>query len=307
MLVAIIGSAGMLGHDLCAKLKERNVDFCGIDIKEPGKQQLEPDKYRRASVTDRAEITSLIASLKPEIVIHAAAYTAVDKCEEKKDLAYNVNAEGTKNVALGCKGSGSLMIYISTDYVFDGLKEAPYSQNDKPNPLSTYGKSKYKGELNMQEVLEDNFLIVRTSWLYGRNGPNFVDKIIEKAEAEGELKVVDDQVGSPTCTVDFSAALCELVSIYQQGGLRQQAEKGLYHVSNTGSCSWYEYAGRILELAGVEAEVKKAATSDLNLPAARPAYSVLDNKRFRNLICSYNLDFSMRPWQEALADYIKNK
>ncbi len=307
MLVAITGSAGMLGQDLCAKLKKRSVDFCGIDIKEPVKQQLEPDEYHQASVTDRAEITSLIASLKPEIVIHAAAYTAVDKCEEEKKLAYNVNAEGAKNVALGCKGSGSLMIYISTDYVFDGLKKIPYSQNDKPNPLSTYGKSKYKGELNVQEVLEDNFLIVRTSWLYGKNGPNFVDKIIEKAEAEGKLKVVDDQVGSPTYTVDFSAALCELVFIYQQGGLRQQAEKGPYHVSNAGSCSWYEYAGRILELAGVEAEVEKAATSDINLPAARPAYSVLDNKRFRNLISSYNLDFSMRPWQEALADYIKNK
>jgi dTDP-4-dehydrorhamnose reductase len=279
MKIMVTGAKGMLGKDLMARLKGRH-DAAGVDI----------DDF---DILTEMETRDKVAGVRPDWVIHCAAYTNVDGCEKDPEKAHQVNADGSRNVAKACWGAGSRMLYISTDYVYDGRKGSPYVESDPVNPLSEYGKSKLKGEQAVHGVLPDA-LIVRTSWLFGQNGPNFVEAILKQVGVKDELGVVDDQVGSPTCTVDLSDALARLI---------EADASGVVHVSNAGMCSWYDYARKILELSSAAGiTVKPITTEELGRPAPRPAFSVLSNEKYRKIT-----GHSLRTWEEALAEYIINR
>ncbi len=268
----------MLGRDLLPLLSAKH-EVLGRDIQD-------------FDITDRKRVQEEIAACRPDVVIHAAAYTDVDGCETRSDLAFAVNGEGALHVALGCAHVGSRMIHLSTDYVFDGKSEIPYPEGFPPNPLSVYGKSKLQGELYVQKVLED-YLIVRTEWLYGRHGKNFVDTILRLAGQQGELRVVNDQRGSPTFTKDLSQAMGRLVI---------EETPGILHVTNSGSCTWFEFAQKILNLTpspGRKARVIPISSAELARPAQRPANSVLDCSRFERIT-----GFHMRNWEEGLKEYL---
>jgi len=266
----------MLGRELVPILSPKN-QIRGVDI----------DDF---DITARGKVQKEIEAFQPEVVINTAAYTNVDECESKRELAFAVNAEGARNVALACATTGSKMIHLSTDYVFDGFSQIPYREEDPPNPLNTYGKSKHLGERYIQEILE-NYLIIRTEWLYGQYGKNFVDTILKTAAQQKELRVVDDQRGSPTFTKDLSLAIARLLEI---------KDRGILHVTNAGSCTWFELAKKILEEREIDhVAVIPISSKELTRPAKRPAYSVMDCQKYQQLTKS-----KMRPWEEALREYL---
>ena len=258
----------MLGSDLLKKFSGE-YEVTGMDKEE-------------IDIVSAKDCKNAVAEVNPEIVINAAAFTNVDGCEKARDACFAVNAEAVKNICEACRGRNIKIIHFSTDYVFDGTAIKPYEENDKCNPISAYGESKLAGERYLQ-TLSDNYLLIRTSWLYGVNGKNFVRTILEKANAKhfiqdtmakagaiqehpAILTVVDDQIGSPTYTKDLAAAADLLIS---------QNQNGVFHVTNRGHCSWYEFAERILKEAGVDnVEVKPIKTYQLQRPAMRPAYSL---------------------------------
>ena len=212
--ILITGSSGMLGADLCQEL-EKDYEVYGADLvhrtsytcpPKPERRRRIVHRFIKGDITNRKSVANIVYRIKPDIVIHAAAWTDVDGCELNKKKAYKINSEGTKNVALACRTANAPLIYISTDFVFDGKKNRPYAEADRPNPISVYGGSKYKGEIYIKRILR-RYYILRTSWLYGRNGRNFVDIIIDKAKKERALKVVNDQIGSPTYTKDLAKAI----------------------------------------------------------------------------------------------------
>jgi len=225
------------------------------------------------------------------VVINAAAYTNVEKAEEDEDTAFRVNALGAQNLALACKKSQAKLVHISTDYVFDGTATIPYEEFDVPNPLSVYGKSKLWGEKLVEQVGGEYF-ILRTSWLYG-DGPNFVRTMLKLAEQTDHLKVVADQYGTPTYTQDLVWVIERLI---------QTEFYGLYNATNQGSCTWHEFACKIFALAGKSVQVEPVSTAEYPTKATRPQYSVMDNKMLR----LRGLDV-MRPWAEALQDYMEHK
>lgn len=280
--VLITGATGQLGRDL-------REAYAGEQVLGLGSAQLD--------ITRAEETKKTIAEWRPDLVIHAAAYTNVDGCESDPDRAFRVNALGTRNVALGCQAAGAALVYISTDYVFDGLQVGrAYTEYDATNPRSVYGRSKLAGEECVRDLL-DRFYIVRTSWLHGLVGKNFIRTILNSARQGKELAVVDDQTGSPTFTVDLAKAIRRLAG----SGLY-----GVYHVTNGGSCSWHTLAEQALELAGerypelLGREVRPLTTAQLGRPAPRPAYSVLRN---------YNLELAglpcLRPYEEALREFVR--
>ena len=268
----------MLGRDLLPLLSAKH-EVLGRDIQD-------------FDICDRKRVQKEIAACLPDVVIHTAAYTDVDGCETKSDLAFAVNGEGALHVALGCAEVRSRMIHLSTDYVFDGKSEVPYGEGYPPNPLSVYGKSKLQGELYIQKVLEDS-LIIRTAWLYGRQGKNFVDTILHLAGQQDELRVVNDQKGSPTYTKDLSQAISRLV---------EEQFQGILHVTNSGSCTWFEFAQKILNLKsppGRKVQVIPISSAELARPAQRPANSVLDCSRFEQIT-----GFRLRNWEDGLKEYL---
>ena len=287
----------MLGIDLYEELK-RDYTLFGMDrVKGPGYRA---ERFKEADITDKSAVNALIKKIKPDIIIHTAAFTDVDGCEFDKKKAFRINSDGAKNVALAAKSSGASFIYISTDFVFDGKKKRAYKESDRCAPLSAYGASKLKGEESVRKILK-RYFILRTSWLYGRNGKNFPDTIIVKAKTESALKVVNDQVGSPTYTKDLSKAIHVLIDKVLTESRKPKAESyGTYHVSNSGSTSWYKYAKKILAMAGSKTKVIPISSKELNRPARRPAMSVLDNYKFR-IFTGYR----MRRWEGALGEYIK--
>jgi len=284
----------MLGRDLCRELRKDYV-VEGTDIASPEPRTV---KFYQSDITDPKNIGAVIALARPNFVIHTAAWTDVDGCEGDKAKAFLVNADGAKNVALACKAVGAALIYISTDFVFDGKKVSPYKETDKVSPLSVYGDSKLNGEEFVRQALKEHF-ILRTSWLYGANGKNFVDTIIAKSSTEKALKVVRDQTGSPTYTKDLSAAIHRLLDRAARPG---RAAYGIYHVSNSGKVSWFDYAGAIVKLVGHKAKVLPISSAELDRPAARPAMSVLDNSKFLKYT-----GYRMRGWKAALKDYIESR
>lgn len=290
MKVLITGISGMLGVDLYQTLKEKH-EVVGFDLKEFPSTSFSPSPVQRGDITRIDEVKRAFNELAPQMVIHAAAYTDVDGCERDPDKAYKVNTLGTRNVCLASQEPNIPIIYISTDFVFDGNQDSPYLEFDQPHPISIYGRSKLAGEEYVKTLL-NKYFVVRTSWLYGHYGRNFVETMLQLASQKKELKVVNNQVGSPTYTRDLSGKIKELLptELY-----------GIYHITNSGSCSWYEFAREILELAGIKgAQLKPITSEELDRPASRPKFSVLENYCLR-----LALGKSMRDWQEALRDYIK--
>ncbi len=273
MRLVITGALGQLGRSLQQALKAH--DLLLIDL--PEHDVTQPD------------IVGTIEDFRPDLVIHAAAMTDVDRCELNPDAAYKVNALGTQHVALACQRCDAALLYVSTDYVFDGTKAEPYLEFDEPKPLGVYGRSKLAGELLVRDLLT-RFYIVRTAWLYGRGGKNFVTKILELAEEREELSVVTNEIGSPTYAPDLAEAIARLI---------EHPLYGIYHLANEGSCSRYEFAQRILELAGKSrfplhpAETYERAT---RVPA---------NAALRNFCAATQLGITLRPWEEALRAFFE--
>lgn len=296
--ILIIGSSGMLGTDLSQELGE-DYEVSGTDIVTSNKSQV--TSFYNGDISDNKGIADIINRISPEFVIHAAAMTDVDGCEIDSKKAYEINGVGTKNIADACAKSGCALIYISTDFVFDGKKTAPYKESDVASPLSIYGDSKLKGEEAVKKRLK-NYFILRTSWLYGKNGKNFVDTIVAKAQTEKVLRVVDDQVGTPTYTKDLSKAIRALLERVNRPYTLDPTPCGVYHVSNSGATSWYEYAKEILRLAGSATDVAPISSQELNRPARRPAMSVLDNSKF-----TVFTGYKMRDWRSALEEYMCKK
>jgi dTDP-4-dehydrorhamnose reductase len=276
MRILITGSNGMLGRDLSAHLRARH-EVVGADLPE-------------VDITDFRLVQGAFKSARLDAVIHTAAFTAVDDCEHRPDLAFKVNAEGTRIVAVACCESSLPMLYVSTDYVFDGRKPTPYAEDDLPNPLNVYGESKLQGERHVAELLPAAW-IVRTSWLFGPLGKNFVRTILQRARKGDSLRVVDDQVGAPTYTLDLAEKLEQIV---------MRGTPGIYHVTNRGYCSWFEFAREIVRQAGLShVPLDAIPTSASDRPALRPQNSRLAHAR---LECE-GLGL-LPPWQDALARYL---
>ncbi len=274
MNVFLTGVSGQLGRALVPRL-------VGHDVTAPSEFQ--------ADVTS-ASVVDVIARAEPDVVIHAAAYTDVDGAEAHPDLAFAVNARGSRHVAEGAARAGARLIAVSTDYVYDGAKPTPYREDDATAPLGVYGRSKLEGEREMLKVLEGT-LILRTAWLYGR-GKNFVETILRLAAERDELRVVDDQVGSPTSASDLASVIVSLLAI---------PCAGVYHAVNSGTCSWYVFAREILALSGLDRRVVPIRSSELVRPAKRPANSVLHCGKLASL------GITLRPWQDALRAYLRDR
>jgi dTDP-4-dehydrorhamnose reductase len=266
----------MLGRDLVSCLEARH---CVL-----------PLTRKEGEITDPTLLDRAVDKAEPDVVIHCAAFTAVDDCELQPELAFKVNAEGTRNVARACRRRGIPILYLSTDYVFDGQKPEPYVETDRPGPLNTYGKTKLAGEEGVKE-LAARFWIVRVSWLFGPWGRNFVRAILEQAHTGQPLRVVADQVGAPTYTVDLAEKIEAIFS---------RAEGGIYHVTNRGYCSWFEFAKEILRQAGLDhITVSPIPSSALDRRARRPLNSRLANTQLEASGLGLLPD-----WKEAVRSYL---
>lgn len=268
--ILVTGANGMLARDLCPMLED--ADF---EVIETTRNELD--------VTDELQVRMVISDVKPDYVIHCAAYTNVDKAEEEPETAELVNAKSAEYIAKACNSNNAVMIYISTDYVFDGTKKTPYVPDDTTNPTGAYGLSKLHGEEAVRKFCPAHY-IIRTSWLYGHHGKNFVETMISLAE-KTELKVVDDQVGCPTWTVDLSDAIISFID--------EEPPFGTYHACGAGSTSWYGFAKEIFDLMSLNVKLIPCTTEEFPRPAKRPAYSVMDN------------DGLLRDWKQALQEYIE--
>jgi len=253
MKVLVTGADGQLGYDVVKELNKRNIDCYGATIKD-------------FDLTDEKATKGFILDYKPDAVIHCAAYTAVDKAEEEKELCYAVNTLGTRYVAEAVAKLGLKIIYISTDYVFDGTKPEPYEVWDQPNPINHYGYTKYLGEEEVKKLTEKYF-IVRTSWVFGENGNNFVKTMLALGKQRSEIRVVSDQIGSPTYTKDLARLLVDMV---------QTDKYGIYHATNEGYCSWYEFAVEIFKQAGMNVKIIPITSEEYPTKAKRPRNSRLD-------------------------------
>jgi len=273
MRIAITGSQGQLGSALRQVLDRE--DLLPIDLPEH-------------DITDLAAIVNTITGFRPEVIIHAAAMTNVDGCERDPEMAYRVNVLGTRNVAVAAQQSGSSMVYISTDYVFSGDKATPYWEYDQPDPLSVYAQTKWAGEQVTRNLLS-RYYVARTAWLYGRGHRNFVETVLNLAQERDSIHMVTDEIGSPTYALDLARALSLLV---------RQPAYGTYHLSNSGSCSRYEWTVEILRIAG-HSDVELIPSENYRRAARVPGRVVLRN------FCAAELGIGMRPWQEALRDYFE--
>lgn len=277
--ILLTGANGQLGSDIA---------LVGSAL------DLHPFTRAELDVTDGGAVLSAVAEVMPDVIIHAGAYTAVDDCEESVQLAHDVNGTGTANVASAADRFATRLLYVSTDYVFDGTKKEPYVESDPPNPASVYGASKLAGERAVAK-LGPLGLVVRTSWVCGAHGSNMVKTILRAAERHRELTFVDDQVGKPTFTADLADVLLLLA---------QRSEAGIMHVTNEGVVSWYEFCREVLLAAGLDPDrVKPCATDELQppRPAPRPANSVLANTRFAEMGIPLLRDF-----REPLAEVVRD-
>lgn len=269
MKILVTGADGMLGQDLCPILED-----CGHEVIETDLPEID--------ITKPDVILDVLSSEKPDVVIHCAAYTNVDKAEEDIETARLINKTGTKNVAEVCAKLDIPIVYISTDYVFDGKSNVPYLPNSLKNPINNYGLTKSEGEDEVKKLCE-KYYIVRTSWLYGHHGKNFVETMLSLANKD-ELKVVDDQTGCPTWTVELSNGIAKI--------LEENKPYGIYHVCGSGSTTWYGFAKQIFEFSKLNVNLLPCKTDEFPRPAARPHYSVMNNDK----IC--------RDWKLALKDYL---
>lgn len=281
MRVLVTGAKGQLGTDVMAELKSNNIEAVGID-----REELDiVDVKACEEFFDKAN-----AEKRIDAVIHCAAYTAVDKAEDEQELSYNINALGTKNIATACKKFDMKLMYISTDYVFNGQGERPWEPDDEREPLNVYGRTKYEGELFVEEITKKYF-IVRIAWVFGIAGNNFIKTMLKLAKERDSLTVVDDQIGSPTYTADLSKLLVSMI---------QTDKYGRYHATNEGYCSWYEFAKEIFKVAGVTINVAAVDSSAYPAKAKRPANSRMEKKKLDEA------GFKRLPsWQDATRRYIE--
>lgn len=282
--ILLIGASGMFGSDL------KDVLECdGYDVESPASSELD--------VTDFDKLREYFKNSKASIVINASAYTQVDKAEEDQQNALKINGGGPRNLALCSEEFNKKLVHISTDYVFDGEIDRHYVETDKTNPVGFYGLSKLKGEIFIEEILKENYLIVRTSWLYGPNGNNFVKTIIRLAREREELNIVGDQFGTPTYTINLAHAVVNLIKCNAQG---------MFNYSDNGEISWYDFAEAIaaeMDEYGMEKSVKKISsitTAEFPTPAKRPKYSVLNKAKYESVTGVKTPD-----WQCGLKDYFK--
>ncbi len=294
MRILITGISGMLGTDLAEELTEDH-EIIGGDIRNPA--AVLNISFQKLDITDPGRTYDTVTKINPDLIIHAAAYTDVDGCEENFSLAYKTNTMGTRNLALACQRFDTALLYISTDYIFDGQKGQPYKEYDQPKPLSTYAKTKFWGEVHLRELLS-RFYIVRTSWLFGKYGKCFPLSILNLARENKHLTVVDDQFGSPTYSRHLARAIAQLIRRTDPGLY------GTYHITNQGYCSWYELAKTTLRLARSKAllsdfHLDSIKTEALKRKAPRPKFSVLAN------LCWKEQGFlPLPPWEEAVEEFL---
>jgi len=279
MKVLVTGFKGQLGYDVVLELNKRGHESIGLDAEE-------------MDITDAKAVEEVISLINPDAVVHCAAYTAVDKAEENIDICRKINVDGTENIAKVCKKIGCKVMYISTDYVFDGEGDRPWEPDDKvTTPLNAYGLTKYEGEQVLQKFI-NKFFIVRISWVFGINGNNFIKTMLRLGRENGAVSVVSDQIGSPTYTEDLAVLLCDMI----------ETEKyGIYHATNEGLCSWYEFACEIFKDAGMN-EVKVTAVDSTAFPskAKRPMNSRMSKDKL------VDNGFNRMPsWQDATSRYVK--
>lgn len=277
MKILVTGVGGQLGYDVCRVLEARKIEHRGVDLKD-------------FDITDAAATHAYIVDHAPDAVIHCSAWTAVDKAEDNLELVRKVNAEGPRNIAEACREIGAKMLYISTDYVFPGDGERFYEPEDPTGPLGAYGQTKLDGERAVRELLEKYF-IVRISWVFGKNGNNFVKTMLKLSETHDEVSVVCDQIGSPTYTADLAPLLCDMIVTEKYG---------VYHATNEGVCSWAEFAQEIFHLAGKQTKVRAIPTSEYPTRAVRPLNSRMSKDKLEKM------GFHRLPtWQDAVERYLK--
>lgn len=277
MKILVTGANGQLGFDVCKELENRKIEHKGA--------------YRSDfDLSDTASTYEYVKNYAPDVVIHCAAWTAVDKAEDQLEAATLINVEGTRAIAKACKELDAKMIYISTDYVFSGTGDIFYEPDDDTAPIGTYGKTKLEGEIAVKELL-DKYFIVRISWVFGINGNNFVKTMLRLSETRTELNVVCDQIGSPTYTKDLAPLLCDMAV----------SEKyGIYHATNEGVCSWAEFAEEIFRVAGKNVTVKPIPTSEYPTRAVRPLNSRMSKDKLEKMGF-----YRLPTWQDALSRYVK--
>ncbi|RMF98283.1 MAG: dTDP-4-dehydrorhamnose reductase [Candidatus Schekmanbacteria bacterium] len=276
--IAVLGARGMLGQAMTRIVSENHFDTRGFAISE-------------VDITKPDTIAEMFDRFSPQVVINCAAFTDVDACETERERAMKVNAEGVYNIAEISNKRNALVVHISTDYIFDGTKKSPYKEEDIPSPLNFYGESKYLGEKSLIEATDD-YIILRTEWLYGEGGKNFVFTMLDKQKRGEIIEVVDDQIGSPTLTDEVAYAVV---------GLLNNNCRGVYNFSSAGECSWYDFAKKIFEVSGLPAQINAIKSSMIKRPAVRPKYSVLDCSKIKR-----DANISIKVWDEALSAFIRN-
>lgn len=275
--VLVTGVNGQLGYDVVKRLNELGIENIGVDI----------DDF---DITNKKQTEEFIENYRPDVVVHCAAYTAVDKAEDDKEKCYLINVDGTINVAEACKKTDAKMVYISTDYVFDGEGQEAHLEDKSTDPVNYYGYSKEQGENAVREILEEYF-IIRTSWVYGKNGNNFVKTMLNLAQIRNELNVINDQIGAPTYTPDLAVLICDML---------QTTKYGIYHGVNEDYCSWYDFAIEIFKKVGIEMKVNPISTSEYPTKAKRPLNSRLSKEKLDK-----NGFKRLPKWEDALNRYFK--
>lgn len=294
MKILVTGANGQLGRALWKLFKESGHEVVYTDVwdrKEGMPKSFLIKDIKYMDITDRDGTEEMIFNERPDVVINCAAHTAVDLCEEQKELAEKINAIGPKNLAISLEKIEGTLIQISTDYVFRGDGDRPYVEEDLPSPVTVYGETKYHGEKNVMENIS-RYFIIRTAWLYG-DGKNFVRTMLGLSSSHSSLTVVNDQKGSPTSSTELAKMIVNLMGT---------KEYGIYHGTCEGETTWFEFAGTIFEMAKVDCNVVPVSTQEYGAKAPRPAYSVLENKKYNAMGFQ-----KFRHWKEALADYLKEE
>lgn len=278
MRVLVTGVKGQLGHDIVKECQKRNIEAVGVDVDE-------------MDITNAKQVDKVIKKNKYDAVVHCAAWTAVDKAEDEIDACTKVNVVGTKNIVKVCKELDIPLMYFSTDYVFDGQGESEWKEYDERHPLNVYGQTKYEGELAVQTL--NRYFIVRIAWVFGVNGNNFIKTMLRLGKAHGAVSVVNDQIGSPTYTYDLAKLCVQMI---------QTNKYGIYHATNEGLCSWYEFACEIFKQAGMNVEVTPVDSTKFPAKAKRP-----NNSRMSKTMLDKNGFDRLPTWQDALSRYLKEK
>ena len=277
MKILVTGIRGQLGFDVMKVLKSRGIEAIGVNSDD-------------MDITDPGRVKAVISSLRPDAVIHCAAWTAVDAAEDNEEAARKVNVDGTANIAKACADTGARLMYFSTDYVFDGEGEKPWKPEDKTGPVSVYGASKLDGENEVRRILPDRHFIIRLQWVYGINGRNFVKTMLNLAKTHDRLTVVNDQIGGPSYTPDIARLAADMIVT---------EEYGTYHAANTGYCSWYDFAREIFKEAGIDIVVEPVSSENYPAKARRPHNSRLDTSKLTERGFK-----QLPPWQDALKRFM---